>query len=653
MSSPTFAQLLSEHLQRAGISDTELARSIGVRRQTVFRWKEGLVERPRAREDVLRCANKLRLTEEERDLLLLAAGFAPETLSPDALTALASDTSASLQTTQTEDMAHAVEVERGERESNGAADIVPELGPVPEKPGQSVVAVGVTDQAHTAVTTSDPPDTAPAQQPSQSVPVLQKWLKAQPPMRYVAVGLLLGLVIVVLALAQLLPTNVTPTPVATPPVVQVTLNPPLNPTPNFPAIYPIAQAGETLLIVAPFRGYTVNEQYNVAGRIREALEEEIRAAELISTTIAIWPEEISNARQLGPILAASDAALIIWGEYDSGRVRVNLDGSGDVAMKRDFPLSSPTELMTTITSTLPSEIRALALMVLGRLLRNQGELPKAYNAFERAISQKPKDPKLLARLYFYLGYIVEQERTSNAFMAAIDNYTEALAVNPELIDARYNRGTVYLNHAYGLTLDDPRWQQDLNAAIADFTTVITEVPSWLAAYQNRGVAYYERNGPGDQAAAIADFSHIIAVDRDNDRAYFHRALATLRADTGRSWIRDFEQTLALNPNYYPAINGLCWGYALAQEPETALSYCDEAVDLDPTGTSYDSRAIVYAQQGRYTEAIADFNAYLAWVEELGSPQLFERYRGPVVEAWIAQLAAGDNPFDRVLLDSLR
>ena len=62
MSVPTFSALLTEHLNRAGISDSELARSIGVRRQTVFRWKEGLVERPRAREDVLRCASKLRLT---------------------------------------------------------------------------------------------------------------------------------------------------------------------------------------------------------------------------------------------------------------------------------------------------------------------------------------------------------------------------------------------------------------------------------------------------------------------------------------------------------------------------------------------------------------------------------------------------------------
>ena len=77
---PTFGELLIKYTERAGISDAELARTTGVQRQTIFRWKEGLVARPRYREDVLRIAAKLRLTAEERDELLLAGGFPPENL---------------------------------------------------------------------------------------------------------------------------------------------------------------------------------------------------------------------------------------------------------------------------------------------------------------------------------------------------------------------------------------------------------------------------------------------------------------------------------------------------------------------------------------------------------------------------------------------
>ena len=75
----TFAELLTEYMARIGIGDAEMARRIGVSRLTLIRWKEGVTGRPRYREDVVRCADLLRLTPAERDGLLLAAGFSPET----------------------------------------------------------------------------------------------------------------------------------------------------------------------------------------------------------------------------------------------------------------------------------------------------------------------------------------------------------------------------------------------------------------------------------------------------------------------------------------------------------------------------------------------------------------------------------------------
>lgn len=74
----TFSELLSDYIRRLGISDAELARTIGVRRQTIFRWREGLTARPRQRDDVLLLAKKLRLAPDERDALLLSAGFSPQ-----------------------------------------------------------------------------------------------------------------------------------------------------------------------------------------------------------------------------------------------------------------------------------------------------------------------------------------------------------------------------------------------------------------------------------------------------------------------------------------------------------------------------------------------------------------------------------------------
>ena len=66
-------------MERTGIGDAELARRIPVSRPTLIRWKEGVTTRPRYREDVVRCAELLRLTQAETDEFLLAAGFSPET----------------------------------------------------------------------------------------------------------------------------------------------------------------------------------------------------------------------------------------------------------------------------------------------------------------------------------------------------------------------------------------------------------------------------------------------------------------------------------------------------------------------------------------------------------------------------------------------
>ena len=74
----TFSELLNLYIQNTGISDSELARSVGVSRQTIFRWKEGLTTRPNSRDDIIAIAKKLRLSPEEKNDLLLSAGFRPE-----------------------------------------------------------------------------------------------------------------------------------------------------------------------------------------------------------------------------------------------------------------------------------------------------------------------------------------------------------------------------------------------------------------------------------------------------------------------------------------------------------------------------------------------------------------------------------------------
>jgi tetratricopeptide (TPR) repeat protein len=109
--------------------------------------------------------------------------------------------------------------------------------------------------------------------------------------------------------------------------------------------------------------------------------------------------------------------------------------------------------------------------------------------------------------------------------------------------------------------------------------------------------------------------------------------------------------LALDADHAGARNALCWAYGLDGEPELALPHCERAVALDPDGPARDSRGIVYAELGRTQEAIAEFEAYLAFLRSQGEND-YKKY-GPRREAWLGALRAGRDPFDSTTLDQLR
>ena len=244
----TFAELLTVYMARTGISDAELARTIGVRRQTIFRWKEGLVARPRSAEDVLHCAARLRLTPEERDGLLVAAGFPPEA-SPVSVTRIAAIESSAPVPVET-----SIRVAAPRRRLAGF---------VHSHRGWSAVVSLVVLAGILAVLT-------------------WQWRRG--------------------------------------------------------AGYPVAGRGETLILVGQFANYTGwGQGYNVAGRVQAALAREIAAARLDGVRAAVWPQEIHDEAAAQAASRRSGARLLIWGEYDSGRVLDSLHNHRSVDFSRRAP----------------------------------------------------------------------------------------------------------------------------------------------------------------------------------------------------------------------------------------------------------------------------------------------------------------------------
>ena len=636
---PTFAELLTAHIERVGISDADLARRIGVSRLTLIRWKEGITARPRYREDVLRCAEILRLTPEERDELLLSAEFQPASPTP------------------------------------------PE--PAPEPQGAALAVAGAAPAPVTA--TGSATVLAPAGAPGR---------------RRVR-GILLA-VLTVSAVAVIAGVVA---------VLRLTGGPD----------YPAASAGESLIVIAPFANYTAGQQgFNVQGRLKGSIDREIASAGLNGVRTVEWPEPIADGPGASDAGQKAGAAIVIWGEYDSGRVVANVTSSRSRSQPHGPQVvdiaSSPTELPAAINIDLTAEVRSVALLTLGQLYLEQREHDQAKTVLIQALAEPPSDPASLAGLRYRLGLaylggeyadldeaiwrfsqvLSVQPRSANTYSSrglaylergrpgdanlAVADLTRAADLAPPTASHYYNRAVAYLDRAQPGDLDralsdldraldldsesasayvnraavylERGESADLGLAFDDLERAIELQPELATAWVNRGNAHLQRGQPGDTELAIADFTKAIELSPDSAAGYYNRGLVYSGLEDWQRSTADLRAAQEREPRNPAFNNTLCWQLGVQRQPELALPYCNLALEYDPDGPYHDSRGLVNAVMGREDEAIQDFRAFLAWVDTSVKETCRPYYR-PSRESWIATLQSGANPFDAETLRELR
>lgn len=700
----TFGELLSKYIERAGISDSELARSIGVRRQTLFRWKDGQIRRPRYRDDVMRCANRLRLTPHERDKLLAAAGFPTET---DPAPAAASD----------------------DRPSP-APDALASDPPAPEEANEK--------DARTRI-----------------LPARTAWI----------LGFVGGLAIIVgavLATAMLsnsddrpqaaaaVPTPA-PTPTTTPAPTPLPTPTPSTPAPTVaPTLAPDEGADEDLVVIARFVNYIGgNTGFNVAGRIRSAIEEELEGGFLPSVRIQTLVEDIRDEAEAQAVAARTNASIVIWGEYDSGRAQARFtvpalaDSMQDSQVER--PIVNPSDLTATINTELPHHVRLLALLTFAHLYESGEDAEQAREALTEALSPLPKESDTLATIYFRLGYLNQVHEPPDLSGAlhyytlslsqgppsassyfnralvhaalddldeALSDYSESLFLNPRnpavlhsrgiaylnrkkpgdavravddlskaididrsLLDSYYARGLAYYEmgeqfyedaladilHVYELRPDDPESSRSVCWLMTAARQVESAIPYCDDAVRKgaegsrftRGAAYLHLTGADAMSKAVADFNEAIRADPSDVKAYMNRGRAYFKLGPSHydQALNDFQRILTIDPHHTGALNNLCWHLSLTNRPAEGLAYCDRAIAIDPDyGLAFDSRGLAYALQGEYEKAAMDFTKFLEWARAQPG-RVYEEY-GPTRERWLESLNAGENPFDEAELLTL-
>lgn len=601
----TFAELLTEYIERAGISDSELARSIGVRRQTLFRWKDGQIQRPRYRDDVLRCAKRLRLTPEERDLLLTAAGFSPEAppltvreQQPETVRAVPPlDESAEDEESQEAAPQHTVTTSRRPWVIGFA--------------GGLVIVVGI---ALATAMLSNGEDPIPV---AKAVPTPTTTLEPTAPLAT--------------------PTTVVETPVVATPEAKLAAKVVATPEP---------EVEEDIVVIARFVNYIGGETgYNVAGRIKAALEEEIKAEFIPSMEIKVLTEDIRDEAEAQEVAQRTNASIVIWGEYDSGRAQARftvpaLHGSMEESQV-ERPVLNPTDLTATINTELPHDVRLLALLIFAELYESGEDSKKARDALDEALTTLPEEPDTVATIYFRLGYLHQVKEPPN-LAAAEKYYTLAILYGPNSPTPYFNRGLVF-------------WDQgEVENAIDDYTESLFRNPRDPNVLHFRGFAYLERSRPGDAIRAIDDFSKAIEIDDSVLENYFNRGLAYFKlggAHDDQS-LKDLHHVLSIESDHTGSLNNVCWFMSLGGRAAEGLPYCERALSIDPDYyLAYDSRGLAHALLGNQEKALEDFGKFLDWLGTQSS-DTYDRY-GPRRERWVETLSKGENPFDEAELLALR
>ena len=225
----------------------------------------------------------------------------------------------------------------------------------------------------------------------------------------------------------------------------------------------------------------------------------------------------------------------------------------------------------------------------------KGEYDRAIEDFDQAIELQPD----LAVAYNNRGnaYVNKEE-----YDRAIADFDQAIELQPDFAAAYYNRGNAYAGKG------------ELDRAIADFDQAIELQPDYAEAYSNRGAAYYDK---GEYDRAIEDYDQAIELQPDLAGAYSNRGSAYAHKGEYDRAIEDFDQAIELQPDYAQAYYNRGLAYAHKREYDRAIEDFDQAIALQPDlAEAYNNRGSAYAHKREYDRAIEDYSQAIALQPDL-------------------------------------
>ena len=144
--------------------------------------------------------------------------------------------------------------------------------------------------------------------------------------------------------------------------------------------------------------------------------------------------------------------------------------------------------------------------------------------------------------------------------------TSGRATGKRLFRAFYDRGLAFLN------------TNQFDRAIEDFGEAIKLDPTDADAFNNRGDAY---RSSGGYVLAINDYDQAIKLRPDFAEAFNHRGMAQYEISQVDHAIEDYDQAIKLDPNYAEAFNNRGNAYESRKQYDRAIQDFDQALKLEP------------------------------------------------------------------------
>jgi len=359
------------------------------------------------------------------------------------------------------------------------------------------------------------------------------------------------------------------------------------------------------IIVAQFNGNTEdqkNKGKEIQSTIQNTLNARFKELGINDADARKTPDLFESHDQARDFGKKYQAQLVIWGDVTLQGIIPNItvvnqkDTTSDIfkpettILKDSLCHAAMAQIKDIRFSTLTDEPTKLVSFVTAMKYFDKENYEKAIEYFTYSLPEQSDKYIDSSAVLFYRG-------NSNYFMKqydkAVDDWTQAISLNPKLYQAYKNRGTVYSDKG------------EYDKAIADYNQAISLNPKDEQAYYNRGNAYSDK---GEYDKAIADYTQAIMINPKFDIAYNNRGNVYSHKGEYDRAIVDYSQAIFLNPKDYKVYNNRGNAYDNKGEYDKAIGDYTQAISLNPKlYKAYYNRGYLYSHKGEYDRAIVDYS----------------------------------------------